>query len=122
VRSIYTSCVSAILVACTGPATNKTEPAPISGSAEPAASATTCVVRGTDPDPAHGNYPPKADSITMAGDEVKLCWNARPARTCWRLDVAKKVFEWWASVIGCGRVDRVVFEMDRRGSTRHSGT
>lgn len=44
-----------------------------------------------DPDPAHGKYPPQADSISIAGDEVKLCWNARPARTCWRIDVAKKL-------------------------------
>jgi hypothetical protein len=32
------------------------------------------------------------DSIAIAGDEVKLCWNARPARTCWRIDVANKLF------------------------------
>jgi hypothetical protein len=37
VRPVYTSCVSAILVACSGSATNKTEPAPSSGSADPAA-------------------------------------------------------------------------------------
>ncbi len=92
VRPIYRSCVSAILMACSGSAPDQTEPAPVPGSAEPAASATACLVRGTDPDPAHGNYPPEADSITIAGDEVKLCWNARPARTCWRIDVAKNVF------------------------------
>jgi hypothetical protein len=49
-------------------------------------------VRGPDPDPAHGISPPRADSITIAGDEVTLCWNARPARTCWRIDVAKQIF------------------------------
>ena len=92
VRPIYPFCVSAILVACSGSATNQAEPAPTSGSAEPAACATACVVRGTDPDPAHGKSPPRADSITIAGDEVTLCWNARPARTCWRIDVAKQVF------------------------------
>jgi hypothetical protein len=91
-RRIYTSCVSAILVACSGSAPSKTEPAPMSGSAEPAASATACVVRGKDPDPVHGDSPPRADSITIAGDEVKLCWNAGPARTCWRIDVANQVF------------------------------
>lgn len=92
VRSIYPSCVSAILVACSGSATNQTEPAPSSGSAKPAASALACVVRGPDRDPARGISPPTADSITIAGDEVTLCWNARPARTCWRIDVAKQVF------------------------------
>jgi hypothetical protein len=49
-------------------------------------------MRGTDPDPAHGSYPPRADSITITGDEVTLCWNTRPARTCWRIDVANQVF------------------------------
>jgi hypothetical protein len=49
-------------------------------------------VRGPDRDPALGISPPRADSITIAGDEVTLCWNARPARTCWRVDVAKQVF------------------------------
>lgn len=92
VRPIYTSCVSAVLVACSGSATNNTEPAPRSGPAELAASATACVMRAADPDPAHGTYPPRADSITITGDEVTLCWNARPARTCWRIDVANQVF------------------------------
>jgi len=91
-RPIYTACVCAILAACSGSATNGTgEPAPSSGSVEPAACVAACVVRGTDPDPAHGKYPPQADSISIAGDEVKLCWNARPVRTCWRIDVAKQV-------------------------------
>ena len=49
-------------------------------------------MRASDPDPQHGNYPPQADSITIAGDEVKLCWGTQPARTCWRIDVAKQVF------------------------------
>jgi hypothetical protein len=92
VRPIYMSCVSAILAACSGSATPGTgEPAPISRATEPAACVAACVVRGTDPDPVHGKSPPQADSISIAGDEVKLCWNARPARTCWRIDVAKKV-------------------------------
>lgn len=91
VRPLYMSCASAILAACSGSATNKMEPAPISNSADPAAGAAVCVVRGPDPDPANSISPPMADSITIAGDEVKLCWNARPARTCWRIDVAKNL-------------------------------
>lgn len=49
-------------------------------------------MRGPDYDPARGISPPRADSITIAGDEVTLCWDARPARTCWRVDVATQVF------------------------------
>src|SRR5438105_67827 len=89
VRPICISCVSAILAACS---TYGVEPASISGAAEPAAIVTACIMRSRDPDPAHGNYPPQADSIRIAGDEVTLCWDVRPARTCWRIDVAKKVF------------------------------
>ena len=49
-------------------------------------------MRAPDRDPARSISPPRADSITIAGDEVTLCWNVRPARTCWRVDVATQVF------------------------------
>ena len=33
---------------------------------------------------------PSADSITIAGDEVKLCFGVGPDRSCWHVDVAMK--------------------------------
>jgi hypothetical protein len=88
VRRVYTSCVSAILTACSGSASAWA--APISASPEPAV--TACVVRGPDRDPETAASPPQADSITIAGDEVTLCWNLRPVRSCWSIDVASKSF------------------------------
>lgn len=52
----------------------------------------SCVVRGPDRDPSTALSPPQADSITIAGDEVNLCWGPRPWRSCWSIDVAKKTF------------------------------
>jgi hypothetical protein len=91
VRLIYTSSVVAVL-ACSESARTGVGPVPLSGSTDPAASVTACVVRAADPDPARGTSPPRADSIAIAGDEVKLCWGRQPARTCWRIDVARRVF------------------------------
>lgn len=93
VRPAHASCFVAILAACSGSATNAPEPAPISGSAAPAPPVTACAVRGPDRDPSTGVSPPRADSVTIVGDEVKLCWAAQPVRTCWRIDTANKVFE-----------------------------
>ena len=75
-------------MACSGSA--NAWPAPISGTPEPAV--TSCVVRGPDRDPSTALSPPQADSITIAGDEVTLCWNRRPERSCWSIDVVKKSF------------------------------
>ena len=33
---------------------------------------------------------PRADSITIAGDEVKLCFGMEPDRSCWHINVATK--------------------------------
>jgi hypothetical protein len=63
-----------------------TKPTPVSGSAGDGATAVkSCASR--DPDAAH----PTADSISIGGDEVKLCWGRGPARSCWRADVALNV-------------------------------
>lgn len=43
-----------------------------------------CITPSSDRDP------PGADSITIAGDDVRLCFGAQPDRSCWRIDVATK--------------------------------
>jgi hypothetical protein len=71
------------LVACSGrPAPEH----PLSGSAPASNLPTrTCITRS-----ANELDTPSADSITIAGDGVKLCFGMEPDRSCWRIDVATK--------------------------------
>lgn len=79
---------SSALAACSGPVgSTSAPPLPVANEAR-VPSSTACVVRSPDADPGSGHYPPKADSITITGDDVRLCWDKPPARTCWRLDAA----------------------------------
>jgi hypothetical protein len=38
-------------------------------------------------------YPPNADSIAIAGDDVRFCYGVKPYRSCWHVDAVKRVFE-----------------------------
>jgi hypothetical protein len=71
------------LVACSRP---PTPGHPLSDSA-PASGVPTraCITQS-----ANELDPPKADSITIAGNEVNLCFGVEAERSCWHVDVATK--------------------------------
>nr|HEX4315818.1 hypothetical protein [Kofleriaceae bacterium] len=78
--------VAACAVAACEPAP-KPALAPLTGSAvAPPPDTRTCITRSDAP------YPPSADSVAIAGDQVSLCFGSGAERSCWRADTSTKVF------------------------------